>query len=172
MYESLLKKVEKGKQTIIQKQHKRKTKGTTMIINATNLIAGRLATVVAKKALLGEEITIINCENAVITGRRDTVLAQRKQRRDRGTPTAGPYCPRMPDQMLKRMIRGMLPYKQERGEAAFKRIMCYRGVPIQLQDKVQQATTIKEADAAKLPYKKFVTLGEIAKFLGANWYEG
>ena len=38
-----------------------------MIIDATELIVGRFATVAAKKALLGERIDIINCEKAIIT---------------------------------------------------------------------------------------------------------
>ena len=39
-----------------------------MIINAENLVLGRMAAVVAKQALLGEDINIVNCEKAVITG--------------------------------------------------------------------------------------------------------
>ena len=37
-----------------------------MIIDAKNLVLGRMATVVAKEALLGEKIDIINCEKAVV----------------------------------------------------------------------------------------------------------
>ena len=36
-------------------------------IDATNLILGRLASYAAKKAQLGENVDIINCEAAVIT---------------------------------------------------------------------------------------------------------
>jgi len=45
-----------------------------MIIDATNLIAGRLATFVAKKALLGEEIEIVNSEKAVLTGKKSDLM--------------------------------------------------------------------------------------------------
>ena len=39
-----------------------------MIINAENLILGRMTTYAAKKALQGEEVDIVNCEKAIITG--------------------------------------------------------------------------------------------------------
>ncbi len=38
-----------------------------MIIDANNMILGRLASFAAKKALLGEKIDVINCEKAVIS---------------------------------------------------------------------------------------------------------
>ena len=37
-----------------------------MIINAADLIMGRLASHVAQKALAGEQVTLINCEKVVI----------------------------------------------------------------------------------------------------------
>jgi large subunit ribosomal protein L13 len=137
-----------------------------MIIDATNLIVGRIATIVAKKALLGEKIDIINCENAVLTGSKKQILEKFKQRRDRGVPLQGPYYPRMPDMLVKRMIRGMLPWKRNRGRVAFKNIKCYIGVPEELKDK--EATTIEEANISKVPSLKYVHIKNISKFLGAK----
>ena len=51
-----------------------------MIIDASNLIAGRIATVVAKKALLGETIDIVNSEKAIVTGSKTQVFARFKQK--------------------------------------------------------------------------------------------
>ena len=45
-----------------------------MIIDANNLILGRLGTYAAKKALLGEKIDIVNCESCVITGNRKKIF--------------------------------------------------------------------------------------------------
>ncbi len=137
-----------------------------MIIDATNLIAGRLATVVAKKALLGEEITIVNAELAVFTGDKKKVLAAQKQKRERGAPLIGPFVPRQPDRMLKRTIRGMLPYKQPRGEKAFKSIICYVGLPKRFEG--QDIQTIEVANVEKVTQIKYVTIGEICKLLGGN----
>ncbi|MFC1733121.1 50S ribosomal protein L13 [candidate division KSB1 bacterium] len=138
-----------------------------MIIDANNMILGRLATFAAKKALLGEKVDIINCENAVITGDPDTTFAKFKQRRDRGIPLKGPYFPRMPDRIVRRAVRGMLPYKRPRGTAALKKVMCYIEIPEKLKDK--KAETIKGADVSKVPSLKYTTVGKLSKLLGAKW---
>jgi len=137
-----------------------------MIIDATNLIVGRLATVAAKKALLGEKIEIVNCEKAVVTGKRDAVIKSYLQKIHRGVPSQGPYFPKFSDRIVRRVIRGMLPYKQEKGRKAYERIMCYLSVPENLKD--QKAETIKEANVSKLPNLKYVTIGDIAKQIGAK----
>ena len=48
------------------------------VIDATDLILGRLSSIIAKKALLGEKIDIINSENAVITGKKEFILRNYK----------------------------------------------------------------------------------------------
>ena len=137
-----------------------------MIIDATNLILGRMGTVVAKKAMLGEEVLIVNCEKAIITGGRDFLLAKYQNRIKRGIPLKGPYFPRIPDRLVRRSIRGMLPYKKARGNAAFHRIMCYQGVPEVLKDR--KAQSIKEAHASRLNTLNYLPVGELCKLLGAK----
>lgn len=137
-----------------------------MIIDASDLIAGRLATVVTKKALLGEQIDIVNSEKAVITGTRDSIYARFKAKYDRGIPLKGPYVHRSADRLLRRIIRGMLPYKQARGSEALARVMCWRGVPEKFQN--QKLETVSEAKIDKLPNLQFVTVGDIAKHLGGK----
>jgi len=133
-----------------------------MNIDATNLILGRVASFAAKKALLGETINIVNCEKAVITGYKKALLIEFKRKRERGIPSKGPFYPRSPEKIVKRTIRGMLPYKQEKGKKAFKRIRCYVGVP----ENIKNTETIKIADINKLPTLKYLKLEEISKYLG------
>ncbi|MBI5073266.1 uL13 family ribosomal protein [Candidatus Woesearchaeota archaeon] len=83
-----------------------------IIIDATNLIVGRFATFAAKQALLGEEIAIVNCEKAFITGSKEHILNEYKRKRSIGTWATGPFYHRQPDRLVRRMIRGMLPHKQ------------------------------------------------------------
>ncbi len=137
-----------------------------MIIDATDLILGRMAAFVAKKALLGEKIDIINCENAVITGSKEFILSKYKQTRSRGVPLKGPYYPRMPDRFVRRAIRGMLEYKKPRGRKAFERIMCYISIPENFKDK--KAETIEKANISKIPSLKYMRVGELCKLLGAK----
>src|SRR3989339_1417323 len=132
-----------------------------MIIDATNLILGRLGTYAAKKALLGEKIDIVNCENCVITGDRDRILQDYDTKLKRGIHAKGPFMRRMPDRFVKRAIRGMLPYKKGRGREAFKNIKCYMGVPDELKD--QKRDTIKDANVEKLPNFKYVTIKDVCK---------
>lgn len=134
-----------------------------MIIDATDLIVGRIATIAAKKALLGEKIDIINCEKAVMTGRSDSIIEKFKKKVKRGIPAQGPFTHRKPDRIVRRIIRGMLPYRQHKGREAFKRVMCYIGVPEDLKGK--KAETIKEADISKITYLKYLTIEEISELL-------
>ena len=140
-----------------------------MIIDATDMIVGRMANVIAKKLLLGEKVDVINCEKAVFSGKPETILARYKQKAEMGAPKKGPFSPRMPDRLLRRSIKGMLPLNKTRGKEAFKNVMCYIGVPAELKDK--KAETIKEAHADKLPSIKKITVGEICKYLGGKWNE-
>lgn len=137
-----------------------------MIIDASRLILGRLASYAAKQALLGKKIDIVNCEKAFITGNKKWIIARHLQKRQMGYPFKGPFIKRMPDRYVRRVIRGMLPYKQARGRQAFKRIMCYIGVPEKFKEK--KLETIKEADISKVPNLKYITVKELCKEMGAK----
>jgi len=135
------------------------------VIDATNLVLGRLATSVAKQALLGEEIAVVNCEKAVITGTKSRIIATYKPRRDRGYALKGPFFPRMPDRIVRRTIRGMLPYKQYRGRKAYKNVMCYVGIPKELKD--EKLETIEGASSEKLTCK-VMKIEDLSRLLGAK----
>ena len=137
-----------------------------MIIDANNLILGRLGTFAAKKALLGEKIDIVNCENAVVTGDKYGIFAKYNKILHRGTPAKGPFTRKMPDRFVKRAIRGMLPYKKGRGREAFKNIKCYIGVPDNLKD--QKKDTIKDANVDKVQNFKYVKVIDICRHIGAK----
>ena len=136
------------------------------VIDATGLVAGRIATKVAKMALSGEEIKIVNSDKAVVSGQQDATLAKWKQRKGRTSPRWGPYISIMPDRILRRMIYGMLPHRRKtedsRGIRAFKRIMCYVSVPEDLKN--QKFETIKEASSDKLKHS-FITLERLSQLL-------
>lgn len=136
-----------------------------MILDATNLILGRLASYAAKKALLGEKVDVVNCEKAVVSGRKKRTIKKYLHIQSRGTHK-GPFLPKKPNLFVRRAIRGMLPYKKGRGEDAFSRIKCYIGVPEELKDK--KAETIKNAAVSKLPKLYYITVNEICKELGAK----
>src|SRR3989344_7897328 len=103
------------------------------IYNGEGMVLGRLAARVAKDALMGEEVKVVNCEKVIISGSQTLTYALAKQKRDRGGhPMRRQTHSRLPERWVRRSIRGMLPWKQARGKEAFDRIMCYRGVPAEL----------------------------------------
>ncbi|VVB82896.1 50S ribosomal protein L13 [uncultured archaeon] len=101
------------------------------IIEGKDAILGRLSAYVAREALKGEEIAIVNCEQIIITGNRKNIEENLEAKRKRvGSTQKGPKVSRMSEKVVKRTIRGMLPnYRTGRGRDAFKRIKCYVGVP-------------------------------------------
>ncbi|MDO8655721.1 MAG: 50S ribosomal protein L13 [Nanoarchaeota archaeon] len=137
-----------------------------MIINAENLILGRIASFAAKKALLGETIDIVNCEKAVITGNKKFIVEKMHNKWKKGIPLKGPYVQRISNLYVRRVIRGMLPYKQHKGTVAFKRVKCYISVPDVLKD--QKMITIQEANVSKLKEMKYVTVGEVMHLIGGK----
>ena len=137
------------------------------IINGEGMLLGRLASVVAKRALAGEEIAIVNAEKAIISGSRSRVFANYQHKRSRGSTGWGPFVPRRPDHLMKRTIRGMLPYKRPRGVDALKRIKCYVGIPTEFTGKEMEVA--EEAQMSRLNNPQFVTLGTVCTFLGAKF---
>ncbi|MCK5283177.1 MAG: 50S ribosomal protein L13 [Nanoarchaeota archaeon] len=133
-----------------------------MIIDAKEMIIGRIATVAAKKALLGEKVDIINCESAVISGKKKFTIDDIKRRKDMGT-YKGPFLSRMPDRFVRRIIRGMLPYKQDKGKNAYKRVKCYIGLPKEFEGK--NMVKIENAHVSKVKDLNYITIEDISKKL-------
>jgi ribosomal protein uL13 len=126
------------------------------IIDGKNAILGRLASYVAKQALQGEEIVILNCEQIIISGRREDIQEKFKARRRRvGSSQKGPKVSKAHYQIVKRAIRGMLPdHRLGRGKQALKRIKCYNGIPKEFEDK-------KKIVSGKEKQGKFIEIREI-----------
>lgn len=133
------------------------------IIDATDAPIGRLATRIAKRLLEGEEIHVVNAEKAIITGNMEEIRERYlRKRRIGGTKRKGPYFPKMPHMILKRTVRGMLPYQQPRGRKAYKRLKVYIGIPEEF----------KEKEIEKIEYKKstnYITLKELSEYMGVKW---
>ena len=135
-----------------------------MLIDAKDAIVGRIAAFAAKKALLGENVNIINCEEAVITGDRKWVLAHYVHKMNRGSVASGPFFKRLPDRFFRRAVRGMLQHRQERGATAYKKIKCYIGAPEKFKE--QKAEIVPKSGVEKLPNTKFIKVKELCLMLG------
>jgi large subunit ribosomal protein L13 len=140
-------------------------KNQATLINAEGLIVGRMASQVAKKLLNGEKVIIVNAEKAVISGRKKSKVAEAKEFLEVGAPMRGPFHYRRPDRILRKTVRGMLPFKQPKGKTAFKKLRVFMSVPENLRN--QPMVTFKVAQAAKLK-GPHLTLAELAKEVGWN----
>jgi len=127
-----------------------------IIIDGENAVLGRLASYAAKQALQGNQVKIVNSEKVVIVGKEKDIFQDFKTRRAKGGYIQrGPFFPSSPDRILKRTIRGMLPYTQDRGRQALKRVLCYIGVPSELE----------KAKKIKAKGKPGIVLSEVSRRL-------
>ena len=133
------------------------------IINAQGASLGRLSTTVAKSLLNGDEIAIINAEKAVISGKKQKIKNDYKELRELGTYRKGPFFHRSPERIVKRTVRGMIPYQKPRGREAYKRLKCYRGVPEEFKGK--DAEVVEHASKHHVDY---ITIEELSRSLGAK----
>lgn len=126
--------------------------------DATGAVLGRLGSVVCKELLKGKEVVIINAEKSIISGDRLRVIADLHWWKDLGgIGLKGPRVSRLPDLLMKRMIRGMLPWNITKGREAYDRLRCYVGNgPLT----AEELKNIKKFDNKK-PIK-YVELGEAA----------
>jgi large subunit ribosomal protein L13 len=137
-----------------------------LLLDAKNQILGRLASFAAKRAIRGDTVIVLNAEKAVISGKRRSVVEEAKHRlntRTLGTQSNAPVHQRRPDLYLRRVVRGMLPWKKAKGRAAFHRVLVFMGVPDEYSGKT--AVRVPGADATKL-LSPYVTLEELAKEIG------
>ena len=140
----------------------------TVYLDATNQIAGRLSSKIAKLILSGRRVVVVNAEKALISGSRTSVINQWKEKLElssRVNPIYGPIHPRRPDNILRRMVRGMVPRKKPKGATAMKRLRVYIGVPAAVN--TTKFTKFDEATATR-PVPVYVTMGDLSKSLGWN----
>lgn len=140
----------------------------TVYVDASDQIAGRLSSKVAKLVLSGKKVVVVNAEKALISGSRTSVINQWKERLElssRVNPIYGPIHPRRPDNILRRMVRGMVPRKKPKGALAMKRLRVYIGVPSGVDS--SKLKKFEETTATR-PIPVYVTMGDLSKSLGWN----
>ncbi len=155
----------------------------TLVYDATDKILGRLASLVAKqlisarKAGREQRVIIYNAEHAVVSGPKTRVLANYDTKYKLNHARKGPFYPRMPDQILKRTVRGMLPYqKNSSGRGALRDLRVLIGKPSNLSgEELPDGHAWGDTGPIDRPLPlKFVRLGEISSSLGvdASRWEG
>ncbi len=135
-----------------------------MLVNAENLVLGRLASFVAKKALLGEKVDLVNVGSAVVVGRKEDIFRRYDKKRMRGHPYKGPFFPVTPEGIARRTIRGMLPFKRTKGREVYRNVRCYSGIPERFKNK--EVFELDMFNILKSRKMRYVRLSDIAKHIG------
>jgi large subunit ribosomal protein L13 len=135
------------------------------VVDASGLILGRAASLIAKRLLNGEHIVVVNAEQAVVTGSRKQVIEFYTAARARGSVRSGPHFPRYPDRIFRRTVRGMVPHLKTRGKEAMDRLEVHIGVPEPLQGTKGETLPRAQPHPALRPP---LTLAEITRLLGAK----
>jgi large subunit ribosomal protein L13 len=126
---------------------------------------GRISTRIAKDLLKTENVVIVNCEKAILSGTKKDKLKLYAQRCVRGDPHHGPFYPRTPDGIVRRTVRGMLPFYKVKGQEALRRLRVYIGVPDEFKGK--EFIRVEEFDVNKLKCK-YMTISDLSVALGAK----
>ncbi|MHA1191826.1 MAG: 50S ribosomal protein L13 [Promethearchaeota archaeon] len=145
------------------------------LIDATDKILGRFCSQIAKKALLGEKIVIINARYAIISGTKSNIhnkYLEKLNIRTATNPRRGPFWPRRPDTFMRNVIKKMLPTKKLRGKDALKRVHIYIGdIPERFQPRYQKLIPdeIPNSEKNRLSYyNKYITLENLCTRIGWN----
>jgi large subunit ribosomal protein L13 len=136
------------------------------IIDGKGKILGRVGSGVAKRLLSGDSIVIVNAEDMLISGHPKYIVAKYKrlyELKDKANPEHSPYWSRRPDLFVKRIVRGMLPYKKAKGKEAYKRLKVYIGFPEELKKMKEFEITTKNAEEI---YENTMTIKQIVTKLG------
>ena len=148
---------------------------TTYVFNADGLIMGRLASTVAELLIKAaredrdDKVIIINSEKAIVSGRPRSVLNTYQAKYKLNHPRKGPFFPRMPDMIMKRTVRGMLPYQRKNvGRRAIRNLKVEIGCPSHLESELPDGHELGDDSKIRraLP-DRFILLGDISANLGA-----
>ena len=140
-----------------------------IVVDATDHIAGRLSSQVAKLLLKGNRVSIVNCEKIMISGTRSNIIKEYREFLEISSvihPRHSPVHPRRPDTIMKKMIKGMLPRKKPSGLTAHKRLRTYIGSPKEL--KAFERIQFENAKIKRAP-SNYTTMGELGRVIG--WTE-
>lgn len=136
----------------------RKMAEKKIIIDAESNPLGRMASYAAKQALLGNSVVVVNSEKAIIIGNKKDILDGFLHRLTLGHGVQkGPLHSKMPADICRRAIRGMIRRKRLTGSEAYRRVKCFEGVPLEYES----------SEKISFPKKpvKFVTIEKLSSWI-------
>ena len=142
---------------------------TPIVVDATDHVAGRLSSQVAKLLIKGNRVSVVNCDKIMISGTRSNIINEYREFLEINSINHwkhGPKHPRRPDTIMKKMIRGMLPKEKPSGKEAHKRLRTYIGSP-------KEVKSLKKIKFEKAMIRKsssnYTTMADLGRTVG--WTE-
>ena len=141
-----------------------------IVVDATNHIAGRLASNVAKLLMQGHRVSVVNCEKIMMSGTRSNQIKEYREFLEINSIINykhGPVHYRRPDTLMAKMIRQMLPFdRKPSGKEAHQRLRTYIGSPKEIKslEKIQFEKALIRKTASN-----YTALGELCRIIG--WTE-
>lgn len=140
----------------------------TVFVDAKGMVAGRLATHIAQKIIKGEKVIVVNAEEAIVVGGRESVMEKYKRRVDaavKSNPNYGPKYSRVPSRMFRKMVRNMLPTTKRAKERIIKSLMVYNAVPKEYAS--EKLAVFEQARCNER--QSYMTFKQIGQLLGGRW---
>jgi len=140
-----------------------------VVVDAKGHLLGRLASYVAKELLRGQRVSIVRCEQILISGslyRNKLRIMDFRHKRMSTNPKKGPIHQRAPSRIVWRTIRGMLAHTTPLGSAALGRLKCFDGVPLSMNRKKRVVVPDALKCVRMRPGSKFCKLAEAAIVCG------
>ncbi|KAK2101887.1 60S ribosomal protein L13A, partial [Saguinus oedipus] len=98
-----------------------------------------------------------------LLGRLAAIVAKQRMNTN---PSRGPYHFRAPSRIFWRTVRGMLPHKTKRGQAALDRLKVFDGIPPPYDKKKRMVIPAALKVVRLKPTRKFAHLGRLAHEVG------
>ena len=130
---------------------------------------GRLASKVAKMLLEGKRVVVLYAEDIVVTGTSKHSIMEKFYKRLRLRSNVnprrhGPFIPRSPEGIFRRVVRGMLPRNKPKGKEAYRRLKVYRDNPHNISG--DKLLVFEDARRRKFNPYPYMYLKEISRLIG------
>ncbi|KAK4656476.1 60S ribosomal protein L16A [Podospora pseudocomata] len=139
---------------------------SVVVIDGKGHLLGRLASIVAKQLLNGQQIVVVRCEALNISGEFFRAkLPCLPSQDDPALP-----LPRS-SRIFYKAVRGMIPHKTARGAAALERLKVFEGVPPSY-DKKKKMVVPQALRVLRLqPGRKYCTVGRLSHEVGWKYQD-
>ncbi|VEU22524.1 DEKNAAE103618 [Brettanomyces naardenensis] len=140
-----------------------------VVIDGKGHLLGRLASIVAKELLNGQKVVIVRAEELNISGelfRNKLKYHDYLRKKTNFNRLRGPFHFRAPSRIFYKAVKGMIPSRTARGEAALERLKVFEGIPPPYDKKkrvvVPQALRIFRLKEGR----KYTTVGKLSASVG------